>query len=336
MSGRKKDSAAKDFFGMGRNYVSLCNGILHAGNQVIKPDDLLELDGTERMESINEKNRDLVRLVRSISGGNVLYRIVGIESQSYDDRMMVLRNLTYDVARYDRQYRKLRHRNRTEKVAGVDRCSGVRKDDTLHPVITGMVNLTGEPWKSPRRLSELFSIDDPEILKYGNDYEMVVVDPYVMSEEELGNYTGEVGTLFSLLRFRDDREAHSRYIMTLRSENESVSSEAWRMLKRYAGFSQVQDDKVINEEGKVVISKAIESRVEMAVKEAVLRTRQEDRQKMEAEQAKMQAEYIRIQSEQARIQAELNAYKARVAAKLGVSVEEAERMFGDACSDGRQ
>ena len=55
----------------------------------------------------------------------------------------------------------------------------------LEPVVTIMVNLSGVPWKSPRRLSELFAIDDPEFLNYVNDYEMVIVDPYYMTQEEL-------------------------------------------------------------------------------------------------------------------------------------------------------
>ena len=145
--------------------------------------------------------------------------------------------------------------------------SGFRRDDTLDTVVTIMVNLSGSPWTSPRKLSELFAIDDPEMLRYVNDYEMVIVDPYVMKQEELERYTGEVKTLFSLLAYKDDMEAHSKYIMSLKEEDDVISDEAWRMLEEYAGFREMDRSKSENEEGKVVVSRAIEQRVQMAVQQ---------------------------------------------------------------------
>ena len=90
---KKKDSASKDFFGMEANYSSLCNGRLHDGHPVIKPEDLMDADTSVRLRHMNEKNRDVVKRIATKTGGNVTYRVVNIEAQSYEDRMMALRSL---------------------------------------------------------------------------------------------------------------------------------------------------------------------------------------------------------------------------------------------------
>ena len=288
---KEKDKAAKDFFSMDRNYASLCNGKLHDGRPVIKPENLRDADSSVRLKHMSEKNRDVVKRIEMRKGGSVTYRVVNIEAQSYEDRMMVLRNLTYEVGEYDRQMRRIKHRNRDNN-EGVKYPSYLRDDDILEPVVTIMVNLSGAPWKSPRRLSELFAIDDPEFLNYVNDYEMVIVDPYYMTQEELDKFTGEVKTIFSLLAFKDDMAAHSQYIMSLKEDEDVISEEAWRMLENYAGFKETDRNAALNREGKMVVSKAIEQRVQMAVEAAILETRKEDQKRMQEEQKRMLRQYL--------------------------------------------
>ncbi len=327
---KKKDNAANIFFSMDVNAVSLFNGKLHDGHQVLKPDDLMEADSAERTKRTNGQYRDVVKRVAVKSSGRLTYRIIGIESQSYDDMMMVLRNLVYDASRYDRQYRALRSCNKQNKVEGVGPLSGVRDDDTVNPVMTIMVNLSGEPWRSPRRLSELFSIDDEQLLKYVNDYEMAVVDPYAMKAEELERYTGEVGMLFSLLAYKDDMEAHSRYIMSLKDSGDVISDEAWTMLEEYAGFSDMDRDSIVNEEHKVVVSKAIEYRVQQAVNDAVTRTRekmQEQQERMAAEQKRMVAEQNMLRSALVGLMKDNSVSRSTMADYLGVSVEEVDSIL---------
>ena len=323
---KKKDSASKDFFGMEANYSSLCNGKLHDGRQVIRPEDLMDADTSVRLKHINEKNRDVVKRIAVRTGGSVTYRVVNIEAQSYEDRMMALRSLIYEVGEYDRQMRRLKHRNKDAKEGKF--LTGIRDDDTLEPVVTVMVNLSGSPWTSPRKLSELFAIDDPEMLRYVNDYEMVIVDPYAMTQEELERYTGEVKTLFSLLAFKDDMEAHSKYIMSLKDEEDVISDEAWRMLEEYAGFTEMDRSKAENEEGKVVVSRAIEQRVQLAVEAAVVKTRKEE----QAKQKKMQDDMNILRSALHEMLIDKSVSKSTLAGYMGVSTDEVDSLLCDSGS----
>ena len=84
---KEKDKAAKDFFSMDRNYASLCNGKLHDGRPVIKPENLRDANSSVRLKHMSEKNRDVVKRIEMRKGGCVTYREVNIEAQSYDDRI---------------------------------------------------------------------------------------------------------------------------------------------------------------------------------------------------------------------------------------------------------
>lgn len=80
--------------------------------------------------------------------------------------------------------------------------------------------------------------------------------------------------------------------MTLKEEEDVISEEAWRMLENYAGFTETDRNAALNREGKMVVSKAIEQRVQLAVEAAILETQKEEHKRMQEEQKKMLRQYL--------------------------------------------
>ena len=69
--------------------------------------------------------------------------------------------------------------------------------------------------------------------------------------------------------------------MTLKEDEDVISEEAWRMLENYAGFKETDRNTAMNREDKMVVSKAIEQRVKLAVEAAILETRKEEHKRMQ-------------------------------------------------------
>ena len=69
--------------------------------------------------------------------------------------------------------------------------------------------------------------------------------------------------------------------MKLKEDEVVISEEAWRMLENYAGFKETDRNTAMNREDKMVVSKAIEQRVKMAVEAAILETRKEEHKRMQ-------------------------------------------------------
>lgn len=84
----------KDYFHDNLRYADIINGIGCDGIQLVRDTDLKEVDPTEK-----KKSRDLLRKVAL----GVNFAIVGIENQEKVDYKFPLRNMHYDVTRYNKQ-----------------------------------------------------------------------------------------------------------------------------------------------------------------------------------------------------------------------------------------
>ena len=153
----EKDLAAKEFFNRPFIIADLCNCVIFDGHRVVMPEDVIIL-GTELTSGPLDLNgeklpADSVRFRDSYS--HISYRRkrrkkreefeLGLEFQSFGDKNVVIRSHEYDG------------RSQAMKVTIWKR----NKDNTICPVITIYINLTGRPWRYPCSLqgknSESFS-----------------------------------------------------------------------------------------------------------------------------------------------------------------------------------
>ena len=96
-------------------YADAFNMYIFHGRQVIKPEDLQEVDATELLakdqmpdrNSTLQQQRDLIRRLVIKTDGRNTYCLLGIENQTYIDHGMVIRVLQYDAMRLSRQMQRL-------------------------------------------------------------------------------------------------------------------------------------------------------------------------------------------------------------------------------------
>lgn len=126
---------------------------------------------------------------------------------------MPLRQLLYDVLKYESQRAALERQHRKRKdLKGSAYLSGMAKEDRLIPVITLVVYWGSESWSGPKTLHEMLDIP-PVLEQYKdiiNDYRMNLLE--VNSMKNLESYQGELKTVFGFIRYQKDKEALNRFI----------------------------------------------------------------------------------------------------------------------------
>ena len=102
----KKDKLTKKYLSDNKRFADIFNAYLYDGKQIIRPDDLKELDTTL---ITNIKGLDITR-IRDIykediikTDGKNTYLLLGIENQSNIDHTMPLRKMIYDALTYLKQ-----------------------------------------------------------------------------------------------------------------------------------------------------------------------------------------------------------------------------------------
>ena len=162
-----EDVLSKEYYSVEERYADLINGIGFQGRQVVKKEDLQELDtqtgiwqmpfkGRKKKRSI--RNRDLVR--KTAFGIN--FAVIGIENQEIIDYALPLRNMAYDVGEYERQASKIRkeiRKNRNNLTKG-EYLYGYAKDSKLYPVVTFVLYYGKEDWNGASDLHGLIDFKD--------------------------------------------------------------------------------------------------------------------------------------------------------------------------------
>ena len=139
----KNDVLTKEFFSDDARYADLINGLGCDGKQIVRKEDLQELDtqtGTVRLSSQRKKGRRKIKfrdLVRRTAFG-INFAVIGIENQEIVDYALSLRNMSYDVGEYEKQAAKIKKEVRKNSIGLTkgEYLYGFKKDSKLHPVVT--------------------------------------------------------------------------------------------------------------------------------------------------------------------------------------------------------
>ena len=155
--------------------------MLFGGEQVVKPDNLEEMDtdvsgvimaddyklSLGRFRDVVKKNFDGVELV-----------VLGLEIQEHIHYGMPLRTMVYDSLGYLKEFEGGRKWNKDNGVRAVDAdefLSGIKKDDRFHPIINIILYYGEKEWDGPVSLKDMM-VDMPE--RFANlfaDYEINLV-----------------------------------------------------------------------------------------------------------------------------------------------------------------
>ena len=173
----KPDVIFKEFWRRNDRFASLFNTVVFEGEEVIKPEELSELDtDVSNIVEFNEYKETLSRardVVKKAAHG-IDFVIMGIENQRKAHYGMPLRVMIYDALGYLKEYQEIsrKHREAGEKASAEEFLSGLHKGDRLHPIISIVIYYNEKPWDGPKSLRDMI-VDMPEkISRVFSDYRM--------------------------------------------------------------------------------------------------------------------------------------------------------------------
>lgn len=205
----KPDTVLKNYWNNNEKFADLFNAVLFGGRQVIRPEELENVDTEEShvlehrkyAESI-QASRDNIKIRKRSGVHGVELAMLAAEHQEYIHYAMPMRVMGYDYAAYKKQYDSNAAKYSTKK--GLDDhefLSKMRRTDKFIPVITIVVYYGEKEWDGALTLHEMLGIDR-EFSQYVNDYRMLLVEA---GRDRLPFYNADNIDLFHLLAiFQDD------------------------------------------------------------------------------------------------------------------------------------
>lgn len=179
----KPDIVLKNYWNDNEQFADLFNAVLFEGKQVIKPEELEDVDTEassvlehrEYAESI-KASRDNIKVQKKSSVYGVQFVLLGLEGQEHIHYAMPMRVMGYDYGSYKKQYDSNAKKYKTAEGMNEDEyLSRMKKTDKFIPVITIVVYYGEKPWDGAISLHEMLNIPE-EMTKYINDYKMLLIE----------------------------------------------------------------------------------------------------------------------------------------------------------------
>ncbi len=283
-----KDTVTKDYMKRNEIFADAVNYYVFQGQQVVRPDQLRELDTTEIVvpygaDSAGEpeqRYRDVLKSLTAMMDDHAAYLILGIENQGEIHYAMPVKNLLYDAINYAKQVQKAANSHREAKDAqGKNRgefLSGFYKEDRLLPVITLVILWSPEAWDGPMSLHEMFLVQDERILSLVPDYKIHLITPSGLSDQELDKFHTSLREVLSLIKYANDKEGMER---TIQKNGHKLRIEEIHVLNRCINMKLELKDG----EEEVELCKAWEDMKKEVAEETAKRVEAETTKRVEAE-----------------------------------------------------
>ena len=204
----KQDTILKNFWKNNDRFADLFNTFLFNGKEILKPDDLTEVDtDVSSMLKFNghaETVQKILDVVKKTAYG-IDFMILGLENQSHIHYAMPLRHMIGDAFSYLKEYNEIAKKHKKEKdyTATDEFLSRMKKTDRLHSVLTICIYYGENPWYGPHSLIDMLEIPDafkPLI----SDYKFNLIE--LRKSEYLKFHNDDVNTIFNISRFIFDEK----------------------------------------------------------------------------------------------------------------------------------
>ena len=179
----KPDIVVKNYWRNNEQFADFFNAVLFDGEQIIKADELEDID-TEESSILEHKEyaesigaaRDNVKIRKKSTIYNVEMVILGIEGQERIHYAMPMRVMGYDYGTYKKQYDDNAAKYKSANGMSSDEyMSKMKKTDKFIPVITIVVYYGENPWDGALSLHEMLNIPK-EVEPFVNDYKMHLIE----------------------------------------------------------------------------------------------------------------------------------------------------------------
>ena len=211
-------------------FADAFNYLVYGGKQIIKADELREIDTTELALPYGngakvpvQKYRDILKLWDAKMDDAAIYVILGTELQDKVHYGMPVKDGLYDMLGYSNQideirrsYRNQNGKNDTDgelvidgdslkiKLTSEEFLSGLRKGDKLIPIITAVVYLGDTPWDGPRSLHEMLDFKNDAIKDFVPDYKINLISPADMDDDEFTKFNTDLGFAMNVIKHQSD------------------------------------------------------------------------------------------------------------------------------------
>lgn len=205
----KPDIVLKNYWSNNEQFADLFNAVLFNGEQLIKPEELEDID-TEEASVLEHReyaeslkaSRDVIKIQKKATIQGVELVLLGLENQEHIHYAMPMRIMGYDYGSYKKQYdsnaKGYKDKNGLEED---EYLSKMKKTDKFIPVITIVIYYGDKPWDGAFSLHDMLNI--PEAMKpYVNDYKMLLVEA---RKNDLVLHNINNKDLFNLLQIILDR-----------------------------------------------------------------------------------------------------------------------------------
>lgn len=275
----KIDTVTKDYMKKNSVFADAFNYFIYGGKQVIKPENLQELDTTEIAfpfgngdEVAVQKFRDLLKAATLMLDGNAAYLILGVENESDVRYAEPVKTGLYDFLQYSKQVQQTagRHREAKDRRGHNDGefLTGFYREDKLTPVITLVILFGSKRWDGPRTLQEMMSTQNPDILKCVADYKINLIEPAAMGADDLEKFHSSLRAVLGFIKYSNDGDELDAFLSGER-ELESLDVEAARVIK-----ACTNTDIEIDEKAEVInVCKAVREMNEKAAEKAAEKAR---------------------------------------------------------------
>ena len=130
---------------------------------------------------------------------------------------MPVRNAVYDALQYGRQVADIAKKHRREDASSKahsrgEYLSGFYKDDRLTPVITLALHFGANEWNGPLSLHEMMNVKNRELLRFVQDYQVHLIDPARLSEEELTKFSTSLREVMGYIKYSKDKKKLSEFL----------------------------------------------------------------------------------------------------------------------------
>ena len=195
---KEKDRAAKNFFSDPKIFSELVNLSLFNGEDRIKAENLKEIDPVK--STVFTKNKSLEVLVDNLFDSTIkenndnVYAIIGLESQAYSDKHMVIRAGIASLLIYYNQI-------------------AIYKKKKLKPVYIIVFNMLDRQWSEVTDLRELLSQDAIKVFGYplvNSGY--YVLDPHKLKDDNLEKINKPLQLVLNIIKNQGDKNVLLSYI----------------------------------------------------------------------------------------------------------------------------
>ena len=221
------DIEGKSYLSGNRIFADLFNFLLYDGKQIIKADNLKELDTTEIAIPYGngarvpvQKYRDFLKLWSAKMDETAVYVMLGAELQGKTHYAMPVKKGLYDMIGYARQVEEARNSYKKKKngegnlyvddgtlkikLTSEEFLSGFRKGDKLIPIITATVYLSSEEWDGPLDLHDMFDVEDKGLLRFVPNYPINLIAPANIGDAEFGKFGTDLGLAMKVLKYQKE------------------------------------------------------------------------------------------------------------------------------------